>query len=448
MFSYRRPRKALPTASPLFASPISCLADLSAPHVLPSEPPAPLSDVVGVLAVGDPVDNEPVTELPVLVAVPSIEGDVLEGALVDVEAEPVNSPGNSVEALVSGFTRTTEEKMLGVGIWAPQEEPSTYGEIGGPRTWFPPRIPSTGTPIIDRVLEDLRVSRYCFWLGDLPHVGCNCLWRGNSTRRNVSYLQWKDYGGDDDRKDGGGEDCGGDVMLGMIGMVSFEGNNTSPDAGWQPGFGSEKLYKYNRTLHIVLPDSKLNIPQACCLAQFEGAYGLVQGGMPPGGVAHCFVDREDGFMRFRSPIFTPALVVPDNGEYDTTHNSSLEDDNLPPGFGFDNWKMSSPLVEAHFRQVVDSGYKPQPFPAYNRFGKLIHPNQVSTTLAGAIVLVYFTLERIRYPKEKGVRTECQFYGNLVRLQVLKLASPKPVLKRSAGEPACKKPKFSRGGLVA
>ncbi|KAG8795099.1 hypothetical protein FRC12_017891 [Ceratobasidium sp. 428] len=80
-------------------------------------------------------------------------------------------------------------------------------------------------------------------------------------------------------------------------------------------------------------------------------------------------------------------------------------------------------------------------------------------LAGAVVLVYFTLERMRFPRDKGTRTEYQFYGNLVRVQVLKLGSTsKPAPKRklihgygpddfygseggSTGEPAAKKPRI-------
>ncbi|KAG8779986.1 hypothetical protein FRC12_023611 [Ceratobasidium sp. 428] len=60
--------------------------------------------------------------------------------------------------------------------------------------------------------------------------------------------------------------------------------------------------------------------------------------------------------------------------------------------------------------------------AYTCSNKIIHPNNVTGTLSGAIVLVNCTLERARFTSKEG-KTEFQFYANLVKVQVLKLAPP-------------------------
>ncbi|KAG9110108.1 hypothetical protein FRC07_008229, partial [Ceratobasidium sp. 392] len=67
---------------------------------------------------------------------------------------------------------------------------------------------------------------------------------------------------------------------------------------------------------------------------------------------------------------------------------------------------------------------PQVLEAYDRNDKLIHPNDVVATLSGAIVVVFCTLERTRFPKNiKRPKPEYQFYANLVKVQIIKNAPP-------------------------
>ncbi|KAG9125533.1 hypothetical protein FRC07_007229 [Ceratobasidium sp. 392] len=67
---------------------------------------------------------------------------------------------------------------------------------------------------------------------------------------------------------------------------------------------------------------------------------------------------------------------------------------------------------------------PQVVEAYDRHDKLIHPNNVVATLSDAIVIVYCTLERTRFPKNiKRPQPEYQFYANLVKVQIIKNAPP-------------------------
>jgi hypothetical protein len=85
--------------------------------------------------------------------------------------------------------------------------------------------------------------------------------------------------------------------------------------------------------------------------------------------------------------------------------------------------MSSPTVRSAFESVIRQGYEPQVTEAYTRLNRLIHPNNVTQTLSGAIVLVQCTLERMRLSRDKGRQIEYQFYANLVKVQVLKPATP-------------------------
>lgn len=84
-----------------------------------------------------------------------------------------------------------------------------------------------------------------------------------------------------------------------------------------------------------------------------------------------------------------------------------------------------------FNQVIERGYEPQILEAYSRTHKLIHPNDVPAHLAGAVALVYCTLERAVF-SSRGNRSrstpEWQFYANLVKIQVLaQPAPPKSIL---------------------
>jgi hypothetical protein len=82
-------------------------------------------------------------------------------------------------------------------------------------------------------------------------------------------------------------------------------------------------------------------------------------------------------------------------------------------------------VRDAFDRIISQGYEPQVLEAYNRFHKLIHPDNVQAALAGAIVLVYCTLEKAIFTTREGrkLEQEWQFYANLTKLQVLKQATP-------------------------
>ncbi|KAG8700808.1 hypothetical protein FRC09_005742 [Ceratobasidium sp. 395] len=425
-------RKALSVVAPLPPSPLSRRADLSSPPVSPTQPPVPSPDVTRTLESQAPVEDEPIAELSASAAAPSADGDALKRAQVPEskapETGPIDPPNDPSEAPAVDSTQAAEAKTLSAATQKTEQKVANPRSGSDIRAYLCFPAGSTGTPIIDRVLNDLRLSRHCFWLADTHLINANCVWRGDNSKSWVSTLQWKE-GASIKQNDGEG-----DVVLGMIGMVSPEGCNAGPDAGFQIGWGAEKISKQKRTIKIVSPDPSTNISQERYNLQLEGAHRLVQQAMKSaskenGGITHCFVNQKDGFTRFRSPLFDPPQPMPDDGEYDATPDCSVEED-LPEGFGIDTWNMASPAVESAFRRSVDNGFRPRAFEAFNRYDKRIHPNQVNATLAGAVVLVYFTLERMRFPRDKGTRTEYQFYGNLVRVQVLKLGLlSKPAPKR-------------------
>ncbi|KAG8779498.1 hypothetical protein FRC12_024196 [Ceratobasidium sp. 428] len=89
--------------------------------------------------------------------------------------------------------------------------------------------------------------------------------------------------------------------------------------------------------------------------------------------------------------------------------------------------MGSEEVQQAFEQTIKEGHWPQALLAYNYSDKPIHPNNVSTELTGTIVLAFCTLQRLKFSKDKGARTEFQVHANLLKIQVLKpLLPPKPI----------------------
>ncbi|KAG8777916.1 hypothetical protein FRC12_000132 [Ceratobasidium sp. 428] len=92
-------------------------------------------------------------------------------------------------------------------------------------TWLTPRG-ATDEPLIDQAMDDLRVSRYCLWLGDPNRIFRNCKWVADSST-NSATLHWK-LGAPN--KPTGSD---GPAIIGFIGMAAADGSSIKPDAGWK-----------------------------------------------------------------------------------------------------------------------------------------------------------------------------------------------------------------------
>jgi hypothetical protein len=63
--------------------------------------------------------------------------------------------------------------------------------------------------------------------------------------------------------------------------------------------------------------------------------------------------------------------------------------------------MNTRGIRDAFYHVIAQGYESQVPEAYNHSQKLIHLNKLQVTLAGAIVLVYCTLEKALFSEQIG-----------------------------------------------
>ncbi|KAG8777502.1 hypothetical protein FRC12_000354 [Ceratobasidium sp. 428] len=437
--SSRRQRKVVHT-SPQPASPVP---GLHTPPVSPASAIVPSPEPSPAVESQIPTEIQPTTKQPLSTTVASADDNVLvESGTQDEEttsadlsklsssltlenapnkevedstqAGPINPPDNPFKPAVVDSPPVAEPKAHQETIRKSKERAAAQ-RSSNPRVWLKTPMGPTGTRIIDHAVEDMRCSRHCLWLGDSTLINKCCEWSNGSY---ISTLQYKENA---PNKWEGGD---GDALIGMIGMVSPEHLSAGSDAGWLKQWG--KLNKLKRALRLVLPGPESKIPEGWWGLQFGSAYRLVQDAVKPlnneaCGVTHCFVNQEDGYLRLRAPVFLPKQVVAQDAEDGTepTHTS----EGLPEGFEMDTWSFSSEEVERAFYRTVDSGFEPQLLEAYTRFNRLIHPNEVNATISGAIVLVYCTLERMRLSRDDGKRAEFQFYANLVKLQVLKLAPP-------------------------
>ncbi|KAG8714877.1 hypothetical protein FRC08_011307 [Ceratobasidium sp. 394] len=333
--------------------------------------------------------------------------------------EPLDPPDNPFKASSPDKSQAPKANTLREAMQKTSEAAEFRQTTGSPLVWFTTPMGRTGVAILDHALDDLRLSRYCLWMGNPHRILTNCQWV-TGQRSSAATLQWKN---DAPNKLAHGE---GDAIIGFLGTVTLDGLNLAPDAGWQPSWGEEKLHKVKRAFRTVYPGTSSNIQPAWWNTQMDGALRLVDDGckLSNGGsheVTHCFVNRRDGQLRARSPLFLSTRTAQDSDEDDQGSTSSEE--SIPKDFKFETWNISSREVRDAFDRVIQQGYEPQVLEAYTRFNKLIHPNNVAATLSGAIVLVHCTLERMRFSKNNGRDTEFQFYANLVKVQVLKLAPP-------------------------
>ncbi|KAG8727667.1 hypothetical protein FRC10_005786 [Ceratobasidium sp. 414] len=332
---------------------------------------------------------------------------------------PVNSCDNPFKVTSPTKSQAIKASTLREAIENTHRAAALREAIGNPLVWFTSPMGRTGVPILDHALDDLRLSRYCLWMGDSHRVLTNCIWV-NGERSSTATLQWK--------RDAPNKlaDSEGDTIIGFVGMVSTDGLTLAPDASWQPSWGEERLHKQKRSFRAVYPGTSSNIQQSWWDTQLDSALRIVEDGCKSTKdgayeVTHCLVNRQAGYLRVRSPLFQPIHAVQDDDE-DATGSTSSEE-HVPKDCEFTTWNVSSRGVREAFDRIIQQGYQPQVLQAYTRFNKLIHPNNVTATLSGAIVLVHCTLERMRFSKNHGRSMEFQFYANLVKVQVLKLAPP-------------------------
>ncbi|KAG8709159.1 hypothetical protein FRC09_000825 [Ceratobasidium sp. 395] len=272
---------------------------------------------------------------------------------------------------------------------------------GDPHVWLTTPMAKTGTPALDHALDDLRSSRYCLWMGDSHRILKNCAWV-EGEQPYTATLQWKP---DSSSKIAHDE---GDAILCFLGAVSSTGCTVGPAGGWQPLYGEKKLDKQKRNFRTVNPGPASNIQPIYWDTQVQGATRLI----------------EDGCKPSKPGSYLKAVVQDDQEDReDDTDAVSSHGEETSDSCEFPSWSIGSDTREA-FERVIEQGHEPQVLEAFDRNDRLIHPNNVVSTLTGAIVVVYCTLERSRFPKNiKRPKPEYQFYANLVKVQVVKNAPP-------------------------
>ncbi|KAG8723934.1 hypothetical protein FRC09_001114 [Ceratobasidium sp. 395] len=311
-----------------------------------------------------------------------------------------------------------------------------------PSVWLTTPMGRTGAPILDHAMDDLRASRYGLWMGDPYRVLQNCSWVNDPVRSSSATLQWKPDAQSKLEHDEG------DALIGFLGTVSADGLTVTPDANWQTSWGEDKLHKQKRSFRTVYPGMASKVPESWWDTQFAGALRLIDEGLNAAGdpeyeVTHSFANKTDRYLRVRSPVFLPARPVqedqdPDSVQWDEsdegTHSLARPrggKKDVPKRCHFSTWNIPSRDVRSAFDRHIAEGYRAQILQAYNRYNNIIHPNNLTGTLSGAIVLVHCTLERMQFSKDqkkdqagkdKERKIEFQFYANLVKVQVLKLGS--------------------------
>ncbi|KAG8793357.1 hypothetical protein FRC12_002951 [Ceratobasidium sp. 428] len=275
----------------------------------------------------------------------------------------------------------------------------------------------TGDELIDRTMNGLRDSKGgVLWLGDPHKIGQSCEWVSTGPRSKTSTLHWNK---DSPNKPEGWES---EAVFGFLGMVLADGMVVMPEAFWRKEYGENKINKLKRSLYTVDPGPTSKVPHTWFFRQIKGSSMLVENArrLPNGtigGLSYCFVNRVAGSLRVRAPVFEP--LAPPEAYHDAGCLPPEPEADIPPSHRYATWDFSTEAIHEVFDRVVATKtFEPQPLNAYNRYDKLIHPNDVVTTLPGAIVLVHCTLERSVFGKK-----DWQFYANLIKLQVLKLSTP-------------------------
>ncbi|KAG8731291.1 hypothetical protein FRC11_004571 [Ceratobasidium sp. 423] len=291
----------------------------------------------------------------------------------------------------------------------------------------------TGNLLIDSVIDDMQESRYCFWLAHGKKIIKYCDWVKNTVSNSYT-LVWK-------------QDCplrpawgDGAALIGWIGQVSGELSSLTPDAGWtytKPDYDGD-FHKKKRFVAVGPPEVNTRFPRSLWDDQVKGYHMIVDHARrsvntkTAVAIGGSFYDVENGCLRARSPLFLPPpILVPDPDEqYNSDSDSELEsnegdeESDIPESHRYPTWSITLPRVESLFEKLIDDGYQPQILNAHDRFNTLIHPNNVHSTLNGALCYVYATLEKQLFVNQRlpGGRA-WQFYANLVKVQALKAPSP-------------------------
>ncbi|KAG8792723.1 hypothetical protein FRC12_005067 [Ceratobasidium sp. 428] len=119
---------------------------------------------------------------------------------------------------------------------------------------------------------------------------------------------------------------GGDAMAGFVDVVSSDGLSMGPDAGWQTGWGKDKLHKVKQSFHLVDASCSFNIQPAWFLSQMEGAARIVKEACKSAkeneyDIKHCFIHKIDGYLCTHTPLFTPIQTVGYGDEDDNNNNN-------------------------------------------------------------------------------------------------------------------------------
>ncbi|KAG8691380.1 hypothetical protein FRC09_011639 [Ceratobasidium sp. 395] len=346
-----------------------------------------------------------------------------------VKKEPVNPPDNLLGVPSPSLIR---EATLRESLRSTRGTAALRQADSDPRILITTHMGRTGAPIVDRAVDDLRCSRYGLWMGNSYEILKNCSWVNNPERSSMATLQWRPNASSKLPHDEG------DAVISFLGTVTVDGLNMGPDANYQLTWGTNKLYKAKRSLRAGYPGPSSNVPLSFWKTQFGGAAQLVENACKTSNdkqyeVSHSFVNKLEGFLRVRSPVFLPAgQSVQDPGDRDDTESGPASEAgseciDVSKDYDFSTWNIDSPGVRDAFERLIEQGYEPQVVEAYTQSDRLIHPNNLTSTIAGAIVLVHCTLERMRFSKDNGAKAEFQFYANLVKVQILKSAAPaKPI----------------------
>ncbi|KAG8791564.1 hypothetical protein FRC12_008790 [Ceratobasidium sp. 428] len=261
-----------------------------------------------------------------------------------------------------------------------------------PLVWLTTPIARTGTPALDHVLNDLKLSCHCLWLGNPYLIKKNCVWVDGKTSSKAT-LQWRDNAPNK------WPDSKGDAVFSIIGMVSANGMSLDADCKWQ------NLCRLNHSVRLVTPDSLFNIPELFWDAQSEGAEHLVQDSYQSSNssqqVTFCFITKPENYLHLCSPLFLPSHCTEEPVESDDDPTSLCQEAVTQQGRKFETWNMGSEEGRQAFEQTIKEGHRPQALPAYNYSDKPIHPNNVSAELTGAIVLAFCMLQWLKFLKDKG-----------------------------------------------
>ncbi|KAG8722892.1 hypothetical protein FRC09_005530 [Ceratobasidium sp. 395] len=102
---------------------------------------------------------------------------------------------------------------------------------------------------------------------------------------------------------------GGDAMVGFVGVVSSDGLSMGPDAGWQTGWGKDKLHKPAWFLSQM--EGAARIVKEACKSAKENEYNI----------KHCFIHKIDGYLCTHTPLFMPIQTV-EYGDEDNNNNNN------------------------------------------------------------------------------------------------------------------------------